>query len=68
MTREEAGAGFSRPLTHSERRLMWSPHAMATLVMRLRGELRTRDAIAYIGVQVLAAIAGVIARGGVISC
>ena len=30
-----------------------------TLVMRLRGELRTRDAIAYIGVQVLAAIAGV---------
>ena len=30
-----------------------------TLVMRLRGELGTRDAAAYIGVQVLAAIAGV---------
>ena len=30
-----------------------------TLVMRLRGELTTRDAVAYIGVQVLAAIAGV---------
>ena len=30
-----------------------------SLVMRLRGELTTRDAVAYIGVQVLAAIAGV---------
>ena len=28
-----------------------------TLVMRLRGELTTRDTVAYIGVQVLAAIA-----------
>ena len=30
-----------------------------TMVMRLRGELTTRDTVAYIGVQVLAAIAGV---------
>jgi len=42
MTREEAGAGFSRPLTHSELRLMWSPHAMITLVMRLRGRVGER--------------------------
>ena len=31
-----------------------------TLVMRQRGELRTREALAYIGVQIVAAIAGVL--------
>ena len=31
-----------------------------TLVMRLRGELRSREALAYIGVQVVAAVAGVL--------
>jgi len=30
-----------------------------TLVMRLRGDLATRDALAYVGVQVVAAVAGV---------
>lgn len=31
-----------------------------TLAMRMRGELRTREALAYVGVQVVAAIAGVL--------
>ena len=31
-----------------------------TLVMRMRGELRTHEALAYVGVQVVAAVAGVL--------
>ena len=31
-----------------------------TLVLRLRGEMRTREALAYIGVQVVAAVGGVL--------
>lgn len=33
---------------------------VVTLVMRLRGELRTSEALAYVGVQIVAAVAGVL--------
>ncbi len=35
-----------------------------TLVMRLRGELRTHEALAYVGVQIMAAVAGVLLAHG----
>ena len=35
-----------------------------TLVMRLRGELPTHEALAYAGVQVIAAVAGVLLEQG----